>query len=276
MRCLTLAKEYKKSKVSFACENLKGNLNQNVLDEGYALTVLKDNSPLSLIKCIKELKIDLLVIDSYDIDYVFEKKIKEETGVKIVSFDDVYKKHYCDILLNHNLYAKKKAYKDLVPDFCEIRCGKKYTLIREEFKQKNKKRQNKKAVFISMGGTDHLGINIDILKILQKAYPEYTLHVVTSRANKRLKKLKNFCRDKKQICLHVDSKNMAKLMCQSSFAVVTPSVVVHEVLYMKLDFIAIKTADNQKFMYQYLKKSGYKVLKSFSKKRLQNVLKRMK
>ena len=34
-------------------------------------------------------------------------KIKKETTVTILSFDDIYKTHHCDILLNHNIYAKK-------------------------------------------------------------------------------------------------------------------------------------------------------------------------
>jgi UDP-2,4-diacetamido-2,4,6-trideoxy-beta-L-altropyranose hydrolase len=276
MRCLTLAKTYQKDNVYFACEDLKGNLNHKIVEEGYTLHVLDDAKASTLNKLIQELKIDWLVIDNYDIKYAFEKKVKAKTGVKILSFDDVYEKHFCDVLLNHNVYAKKNEYKRLVPDFCDVRCGAKYTLIRDEFKCKQKKSRNKKTIFISIGGTDHLGLNIDILKILKKACPKYKLYVVTSSANKRLKKLKNFCHNKKNIQLYVDSKKMAKLMSQSAFAIVTPSVVVHEVLHMKLPFLAIKTVKNQKYMYKYLKKNNYKVLKTFSKKRLKHLLSKAK
>ncbi len=34
---------------------------------------------------------------------------------------------------NHNISAKKEKYKDLVPKWCEIRCGEKFTLLRDEF-----------------------------------------------------------------------------------------------------------------------------------------------
>ena len=88
----------------------------------------------------------MVIFDHYGIDYQYEKQIKIKTEVKILSFDDTYEKHHCDILLNHNIYAKKEQYKDLVPDFCELRCGRKYTLIRDEFKKiGHKERQiNKK------------------------------------------------------------------------------------------------------------------------------------
>lgn len=134
MRDLTLAKEYQDDEI-FACQELEGNINEQI---PYPIHTLCSNKPEELIKLIKELSIDFLIIDHYGIDYKAEKNIKEETGVKILSFDDTYEKHFCDILLNHNISADEKKYKDLVPPNCELRCGEKYTLIRGEFKEEKK------------------------------------------------------------------------------------------------------------------------------------------
>ncbi len=97
----------------------------------------------------------MLIIDHYGIDYNYKKELKAKNlKLKIMALDDTYEKQYCDILLNHNIYAKTEKYKDLVPKWCEIRCGEKFTLLRDEFlKEKEGKREEKfMENFISYGG----------------------------------------------------------------------------------------------------------------------------
>ena len=48
-------------------------------------------------------------------------------------------------------------------------------------------------------------------------------------------------------------------MANSKFGIITPSVISYEAIYMKLPFVAIKTAKNQKDVAMYLKKR-YKVI----------------
>ena len=48
-------------------------------------------------------------------------------------------------------------------------------------------------------------------------------------------------------------------MAKSKFGIITPSVISYEAIFMNLDFIAIKTADNQKEVAKYLKRK-YKVI----------------
>ena len=43
-------------------------------------------------------------------------------------------------------------------------------------------------------------------------------------------------------------------MRKSDLAIVTPSVILNEVFFMNLPFIAIKTANNQDEMFRYVKK----------------------
>ena len=62
-------------------------------------------------------------------------------------------------------------------------------------------------------------------------------------------------------------------MSESDFAIVTPSVTVNEVYYLKLPIIAIKTADNQIDIYRYLKKKRFSVLKKFKINKLVKLIK---
>ncbi|MBL3519166.1 UDP-2,4-diacetamido-2,4,6-trideoxy-beta-L-altropyranose hydrolase [Arcobacter lanthieri] len=275
MRDLVLAKEFPKDNIIFATQDLDGNINQKIKEENYKIKLLKSNNFEELNELIKKLNIDLLVIDHYKIDYKFERKLKKANeNLKILSFDDTYEKHYCDILLNHNLYANTKKYKKKVPKNCELRCGLEYTLLRDEFlKIKKQKIEKTKTIFLCLGGADHKNLNIKVLKTIQKTFKSsFKVNLVTTNANKNLEELKKYCENKSWINLQINSKIVAKLMYESSFAIVTPSVTVNEIYYLNIPFIAIKTASNQTKMYKYLLKNGYYIMKEFDSKKLKKYL----
>ena len=286
MRDLVLVKQYSNDNIIFATEDLEGNINHKIIEAGYKIDLLKSNSFDELNKLIKKLNIDMIIIDHYEINYDFEKNLKDlNPNLKIFVFDDTYEKHFCDILLNHNISANEKRYESLVPNDCELRCGSKYTLLRDEFleakKQKNsiKKDKKNKTIFIAMGGADHSNINIDILnvvnKVRKKNNKKIKVNIVSTNANKNLEKLKDYCKNKKWIDLHINSKQIAKLMIESDFVIVTPSVTVNEVYYLELPIIAIKTAENQIDMYKFLKKHKCHVLDKFRNEKLKKALKKL-
>ncbi len=255
MRDLVFAKTCE-GEVLFACQPLEGNIIASI---PYEVKILTTPHADELISLIHALHIDLLVIDHYGIDATYEKAIKEATGVKLLSFDDTYVPHHCDILFNHNLYADATRYETLVPKGCELRLAE--PLIREEFHEEKKQHRTKHYdMFIAMGGTDASNITLDILKTLPSTK---RLCVLTTTANAHLSELKTFVMDKPHISLHVNSTQVAKLMHESELAIVTPSVMVHEVLFLGIPFIAIKVASNQDDMFAYLEKNHYPVLKEW-------------
>ncbi|HIP11648.1 MAG TPA: UDP-2,4-diacetamido-2,4,6-trideoxy-beta-L-altropyranose hydrolase [Arcobacter sp.] len=272
MRDLVLAEQYSDAKIVFATQELAGNINHKIKEAGYNLEILKSNDFQELDHLVKKLKINVMVIDHYEIDYEFEKRLKlENQKLKILSFDGSYKKHYCDILLNHNIYAEAKRYKDLVPKECELRCGSEYTLLRDEFyKEKEREREKKYDILVVIGGADTLNLNIKILALLPNTLK---VVVVTTTANKYLSELQDYVSETK-IILHINSSKIAKLMNESKFAIITPSVTANEAYFMELDFIAIKTAKNQEEMYQFLKSKGYLVLEKFEKEKFEVALKK--
>jgi len=286
MRDLVLAKQFANDNVTFATRDLPGNIHHKINAAGYQKIMLQTNSYEELNMLVKKLSVDMIVIDHYDIDYKFEKKLKESNpNVTIFVLDDTYEKHCADILLNHNISGNEKKYANLVPKHCKLRCGSKYTLLRDEFvqakkeKRKIRKKKKSKTIFIAMGGADHSNISIDILKVIKQVRKSYKhdiqVNIVTTNANKNLNRLKKYCKDKKWINLYINSNEIAKLMIKSDFAIVTPSVTVNEVYYLQLPMIAIKTADNQIDMYRYLKKQKYNVFDKFKKEKLKVALQKL-
>jgi hypothetical protein len=65
------------------------------------------------------------------------------------------------------------------------------------------------------------------------------VNLVTTTANKNLEELKEYCKDKKWIKLYVNSNEVAKLMINSDFAIVTPSVIANEIFYLNLSIIVL-------------------------------------
>jgi len=277
MRDLVLAKKYVKKghKVVFASRDLSGNINHKIQEAGYELVTLTSKSKKELLRLIKKMNIQLLVIDHYKIDYKKETYIKNESNVKILSFDDTYERHNCDILLNHNIGADKERYKKLVPQHCKVRCASKYTLLRDEFykeKKKNyKKDKNIYKILLAMGGSDSRALNIQILKTLQK-FSNIEVTVVTTRANRELEKLQDFTKSREWIRLEIDTKKIAKLMKKSDLAIITPSVTLNEVIFMQLPFIAIQTEKNQQELASYLQKNNYLVMHKYQTTLLQKYL----
>ena len=102
------------------------------------------------------------------------------------------------------------------------------------------------------------------------------MFLVTTSANKNLNELEKYCKDNTFIKLFIDTNKMAKLMRKSDFAIVSASVILNEVYFMNLPFIAIKTANNQKDIYKYLKDNSYLVLKKFNTKKLKKCVKILK
>ncbi|BBG65036.1 UDP-6-deoxy-AltdiNAc hydrolase [Hydrogenimonas sp.] len=284
MRDLVLAKrDFCDSEVIFAVRNLPGNINHKIDEAGYEKILLHSDGIEEFIETIRPLNPETVVFDHYGIGHRDEQRVKEATGATIFVLDDTYEKHHCDILLNHNVYADPSRYKELVPATCELRCGSKFTLLREEFIEAKKKktcrathplRHPKLKVFIAMGGADTSNLNIPILDAV-KEQTDIHAHIVTTRANKNLEELKSYARAHEHVTLHIETSEIATLMSESDFAVVSPSVTVNEVIFMQLPFIAIKTADNQNEMCSYLKERGEALLEKFDEEGLKIELKNM-
>jgi len=221
------------------------------------IPILKISNEKEFFDNVKKLNPDEVIVDNYNFTYENEKKFKELfPNIKLVCFDDNYEKHYCDEIININMYAKKEKYKGRVPRFTKIRILK--PLIRDEFIKEKKKRYKKRGVFISFGGTDAKGLSIKVLKMLKNKKIEVDLY--TTSANRHLKKLKRFCRINKWCRLHID-ENVAAGMAKAKFGIITPSTITWEAMYMGMPFVAVKIADNQTLILRYLKQKRIKVFR---------------
>ena len=267
MRDLVLAaqlrKQYPQSMVIFAVLDLAGNISQRIVEAGYSYLTLVDDTRETLRDIITFHQIDFLVIDHYGIDHEFEYWIKtQHQQLIILSVDDTYEPHQCDILLNANIYADDTRYRGLVPAHCELRCGTKFTLLRDEFIIERQLVREKNSIFVGIGGTDPDNVTQEVLQVLDNTLP-MKINVVTSTANRNLDSLQQFVATHPNIHLHINTKKVARLMNQAYLAIVAPSVILNELVFLSIPFIAIQIANNQREMANYLTNKQEAFLKNF-------------
>lgn len=268
MRDLVLAEQlhaqYPHSTIMFATMDLPGNINQRIIEAGYSCVILKNSTREMLSLAVKQHQIGFLVIDHYGIDSEYERWIKEQhPQLTLLSVDDTYEPHCSDILINPNVYADKVRYQGVVPEYCELRCGSKYALLRKEFILEQRQKREKNSIFVGMGGTDPDNVTLDVLRVLDTTSSTH-INVVTSTANRNLAVLKNFVMTRPHINLHINTTQVARLMNHAYLAIVAPSVILNELMFLSVPFIAIQIADNQREMVSYLNGRQEVVLQGFS------------
>ena len=249
-RDLILAQNFKD--VSFACIDLSGCL---IGEIPYPVFTLKSMDVNELVNLIKEHKFELLVIDHYGISSADEKLIKEQTSVQILSFDDNYKEHFCDYLLNVNIYAQPQKYANLVPANCELILS---PLVRSEFYDEAKiKREKKFDYLIALGGTDALNLTAQIASNLLAKNKKVA--AITTSANVNLANLQILAGREPNFSLFINSNEVARLMNESEILVISASSLVNEALVLGAKFKAVRVADNQNEMARWLAANGREI-----------------
>ena len=271
MRTLLLANGLKEHfHISYVTQDLKGNQNHLIEQNGFAHYHVKSIDCEEFLAIIKKLQPVLCIIDHYGIDLLCEQKVK--ALCLLLVFDDEFKEHCAEIVLNHSFIAKKEDYDYLKET--KILAGSAYTLLKNGFlTHKNRFTPlgslKHKKVLITLGGSDPLQLSLAIKK--QLLLLEKTLHVsiVTSSANAKLSYLK--VADKE---LLIDEKNMARLMQKYDLIITSASTSLLETFALKKPFIAIQCASNQSQTVDILRKQNLSnVIKEFSFPALQRALK---
>jgi UDP-2,4-diacetamido-2,4,6-trideoxy-beta-L-altropyranose hydrolase len=258
-RCIVLAKrlkEYdKKLKILFTTQNLNGNINFEILKSGFSIYSLKNSSLKELDYFVKGLKIDLLIIDSYDINYKFEEEIKiKNPALKILSFDDTINPHFSDMVINHGIQAQDEQYKNLVNKKTKLFCGSEYTLLRDEFLESKKVKVITNSVAIILGGNDILNLSSKIADLLLEINNKYKITIITTRVNQNIKELK----ENVNIKLLIDIDNIAQILSTQSLVITASGGTLFEVMALKKKFINIEVSSNQKLITGFLREKGIK------------------
>ena len=118
-------------------------------------------------KIIEDYKIEMLIVDSYNVTEEYFIKLKE--FVPILGYiDDLNKfKFKVDIIINGNIYGDELKYESYLSD-TKFLLGNKYTILRSEFKDVKPITINREVnkIMITIGGSDPFNLTERLMDIV--------------------------------------------------------------------------------------------------------------
>lgn len=274
MRCLTLAKQLKRHgmEVTFICREVEGNSISYLEKEGFnviSLPITTENLSWHVdvkdtIQAIDQIvaPVDLIIVDHYDLDYHWEKEIRQYTRYIMVIDDLANRQHDCDLLLDQNYYLNmEERYKGLVPTHCIQMLGPNYVLLRDEFLsgiEKTRERTGEvKNILIFFGGTDPTGETIKVLNAIKEiSLPNVKINVVVGHSNPNKLVVEQICKEIPNAHFYCQINNMAELMNEADLAIGAGGSAVWERCYVSLPSIVMITAKNQQEVTNAVSGSG--------------------
>ncbi|MCC7250953.1 UDP-2,4-diacetamido-2,4,6-trideoxy-beta-L-altropyranose hydrolase [Hyphomicrobium sp.] len=190
--------------------------------------------------------VDIVVIDSYELDREYEAVLRD-LGGRILVVDDIEtREHDCDWLLDASQDRDSQKYKGLVPDGCIRLFGPDYVCIRADIKIHRSRLAKvtngaEHAIFVSFGASDSGGGTQLALDAFGELSPPPALSVATSGANPIVASLRN----RPNVRLFVDTADIGGAMAASSIGVGAAGVAAWERCFLGVPSIILSTAENQ-------------------------------
>ena len=285
-RCLTLAETLREQKheVLFLTDaSLNGNLCHEIKERGFAYLPLEEQDPdvtvfenlFSHHSSLKSLPLfDWLIVDHYDLDKTFEKKMRPFFK-KIGIIDDLFDKpHEADLVLNQNLCDNmEERQKALYPPHCKALLGTNYFLLRKDIqtiRQQYEKEENHfwltasppplKRILVNFGGVDPHGMTPLVLEAILPLLKEHELTaiVVLGKQNNTVPKLQEITQQCPQhVELHLSPPDIGSVFASAHMAIGAGGTSLYERYALGLPSIIIPVASNQEEIVSYAHKNAW-------------------
>jgi UDP-2,4-diacetamido-2,4,6-trideoxy-beta-L-altropyranose hydrolase len=283
LRCLTLAKAINKVAVSNFYFITRFNVtafNCLIKNGGFELLVFTEEVCQSVNECLlgwtqeqdvllfklallskKITTIDVLIVDHYSLDSVWERRVRNCVK-KLVVIDDLANRHHCcDILIDQNLAPNYQSrYHDFVPKHCKLFLGISYLILREEFFNELKYVRSRKElgkIFVFFGGVDRDNLSYKFITQVMPLIPnKISVELVVGIANIHKKSLRKACLSYSNIHYFEHGVNVAEMMRKADLAIGAAGATTGERIFMGLPSIVYSLADNQVEVSHYLNEIG--------------------
>ncbi len=274
MRCLALAGSLRKSgaTVTFISHDLPGNLFDIIKQEGHALHVLpadserldwQQDADLTMAILASDSKPDWLVVDHYQLDAKWEKKVRSSVSRMMVIDDVADRPHDCDLILDQNYHSKPQGrYIAMILDASMKLFGPRFALLRPEFEAARKGLQphdgEVKRILVFFGGSDSANMTAKAIQAVQQlARPDIALDVVVGAANPHAAEIRTLCDGKPNTTYYCQPSGLAELMAAADIALGAGGSTHWERCCLGLPSVVVTLADNQVPSTSALAEDGY-------------------
>ncbi|MGM0740385.1 MAG: UDP-2,4-diacetamido-2,4,6-trideoxy-beta-L-altropyranose hydrolase [Pseudomonadota bacterium] len=219
-----------------------------ISDEAAARTLLADRYPQGIAG---------VFFDHYGLDATDHRRYRS-IATHLSGIDDLANRPLdWDILFDINLGRSPADYASLLPPQTAIHTGRDYQIVRPEFlerrdaclKERAARGPRLERVLIATGGTDPHAITHTLLNITAAALPDVEIDVVSGSASPQLALLRAaVARLGPRVALHVDTPDVANLMCRADLAIGAGGTMTWERNMLGLPSIILIIADNQEMV----------------------------
>ena len=258
MRCITFCKRFESYGVKIhliyanLSEYLKDSLNKTNI-ELHEINVKDSIGSLEdanqTIKILKKLqKIDLLIIDSYQIDHSWEKLMVKYTKQIMVIDDLANRSHYCNFLVDQNLRFDNKRYDKLLPQNSKVFLGPKYAFLRKEFynsKLSRLRNERLKNILVFFGSGNNNNEIIKVLNVMNELRDKEVKWKLVTGKNISNTDFSKYLKANNNLEIIEYTKNISKLIYQADLAIGTCGISAWERCLLGLPSIVLVTAQNQ-------------------------------
>lgn len=200
---------------------------------------------------------DLAILDGYHFQTVYQKRIKEK-GSFLVCIDDLHNQHFvADLVINHAPGLTEDDYSK--EDHTLLALGPQYAMLRPEFLRRSIFHQERKGVFVCLGGADPLNLTQKVLDSLFKTHGQISASLVLGAANDKLTVISDWARENAfdlKIYQGLSAQAMSELMNSCKYAIVPSSGILMESLATGLIPLIGYFVDNQMRMFHNWKSLG--------------------
>lgn len=259
MRCLTLADVFYEKGVDVFFIVSDNQSERLLCDSNYNRLIL--NTDWKKLDTEQEYEIlkervdsnSILIIDTYSVTNDYIKCMNKL--FKTVVFDDLFKEYYCaDIIINYNIYCDIFDYNARYGASTTKLLGDKYVPLRKQFREvvpidRTHSMDSNISVLLICGGGDYLNTMFKILEYAKDTknslFKSIEWNVIVGKYNEHINMLEELAVYNSNIKLHVNVKNMAKMMNANSLCISAASTVLYECSAMMLPTIFYSVADDQ-------------------------------
>jgi UDP-2,4-diacetamido-2,4,6-trideoxy-beta-L-altropyranose hydrolase len=284
MRCLSLADALARqgAQVAFACASIPEFLAGLIAESGHRLHPI-DPVPELLVEtrggdgailapAAQRLdaeravaaagEADWVVADHYRLDQSWWSAVGRPA--RRLAIDDLANRPQpCDILVDHSFGREAVDYRHLVPVGCRLLVGARYAMLRPEFAAarpaalaRREQPGPLRRLLISLGTTDLGGVTARALAAVRAAALTVEVDVVLGGGAPSLEEVRAAAAADSAIRLHVDSRDMARLMTEADLAIGAAGTSSWERCCLGLPTVALILADNQRLVAGKLQEAG--------------------
>ena len=289
-RCLYLAKELRNRGeiCEFISVDYEGNAIEEVISNGFKVSKIsrdlyKEKNIAEIDKFKREKIINLeadaqetinllleripeyVIVDHYDLDINWEKRVKEFCKKIFVIDDLANRKHDCDILLDHNLKEDiLKKYINLTSNNCIQLLGLDFALLDSIYNKTQKKIINRKGkiknILISFAGGDLEGMTLMTLKAFTSLnIKNIFIEVIVKKESPNFKEIQEITKHFKNIKIYNYQKTLIPFIARADYAIGGAGMSCLERCCLGLPSTVISLAKNQEHVIKFL--SEKKIIK---------------